>query len=57
VALLPTDLPPEFDVTELAKAIRQQKVLARKMAYCLRALGVIERVGQRGKAYVYRRSD
>jgi hypothetical protein len=55
-ALLPADLPPEFDVSELAKAIKQQKVLARKIAYCLRALGVIELVGQRGKAYVYKRS-
>jgi hypothetical protein len=55
-ALLPADLPPEFDVSELAKAIKQQKVLARKMAYCLRALGVIELVGQRGKAYVYRKA-
>jgi hypothetical protein len=55
-ALLPAALPPEFDVSELAKAIKQQKVLARKMAYCLRTLGVIELVGQRGKAYVYKRS-
>ena len=55
-SLLPPDLPPEFDVSELAKAIKQQKVLARKMAYCLRALGVIELIGQRGKANVYRKT-
>lgn len=56
-ALLPPDLPPEFDVTDLAKAVKQQKVLARKMAYCLRALGVIELIGRRGRAHLYRRAS
>lgn len=55
-ALLPVELEPEFDTGMLAKALKQQKPLARKMAYCLRAMGVIEICGQRGKAYVYRRT-
>ncbi|MCZ2099690.1 MAG: hypothetical protein LC121_26200 [Anaerolineae bacterium] len=52
-ALLPTDLPPEFDSGELAKAIRQPRYVAQKMAYCLRAMGVLTATGKRGRAWVY----
>ncbi|MCC6804553.1 MAG: hypothetical protein IT319_16840 [Anaerolineae bacterium] len=52
-ALLPADLPPEFDSGELAKAIRQPRYVAQKMAYCLRAMGVLAVTGKRGRAWVY----
>lgn len=55
-ALLPSDLTPEFDTGGLAKVLKLQRPLARKMAYCLRAMGVIEVCGKQGRAYVYRRT-
>ncbi len=54
-ALLPADLPDSFDSGELAKAIHQQRPLAQKMAYCLRAMGVIQVTAKRGKALLYSR--
>jgi len=54
-ALLPTELPESFDSGELAKAIHQQRALAQKMAYCLRAMGVIQVTAKRGKALLYSR--
>jgi hypothetical protein len=54
-ALLPATLPDSFDSLELAKAIKQQRSLAQKMAYCLRAMGVIEVTAKRGKALLYSR--
>jgi hypothetical protein len=52
-ALLPADLPPVFDSGDLARAIRQPRYIAQKMAYCLRAMGVLNVVEKRGKALVY----
>jgi hypothetical protein len=54
-ALLPANLPDSFDSGELAKAIKQQRALAQKMAYCLRALGVIQVTAKRGRALLYSR--
>lgn len=54
-ALLPADLPSEFDSGELAAAIRQPRYVAQKMAYCLRAMGVLTVTGKRGRALVYGR--
>jgi hypothetical protein len=56
-ALLPADLALTFDTGELARVLRQPRPLARKMAYCLRAMGVLEVVEMRGKAYVYRLAE
>ncbi|MCK6578392.1 MAG: hypothetical protein L6Q98_09840 [Anaerolineae bacterium] len=53
-ALIPSNLPTEFDTGELARAIRQQRTLAQKMAYCLRELGLIQVVGKRGRGLLYR---
>ena len=47
-ALLPAGLPSEFDSGELAQAIRQPRYVAQKMAYCLRAMGVLTVTGKRG---------
>ncbi len=57
VALLPPDLPPAFDTLELARAIKTARPLAQKMAYCLRAIGVIQMMGKRGNAVIYARLD
>lgn len=53
-ALLPHELPVLFDSGDLAKAIRQQRVVAQKMAYCLREMGILEIVGKRANALLYR---
>jgi hypothetical protein len=53
-ALLP-QLPAEFDTGELAKALRVQRQRAGKIAYCLRAMRVIEACGKRKNAFLYRR--
>jgi hypothetical protein len=54
-ALLPAELPESFDSGELATAINQQRALAQKMAYCLRAMGVIQVTAKRGKSLLYSR--
>lgn len=53
-ALLPTGLPDVFDTRELAQAIGLPRSLAQKMAYCLREMGVLEVVGRRDRALLYR---
>lgn len=53
--LLPAGLPGEFDSAELAAAIRQPRHVAQKMAYCLRAMGVLRARGKRGNALLYER--
>lgn len=55
LALLPDDLPAEFTVADLHRATGCRKPVAGRMAYALRQLGVIEVVGKRVNAYVYRR--
>lgn len=54
-ALIPASLPAEFATAELATAIARPRRVAQQMAYCLRKAGVIEQVGSRGNAVVYRR--
>ena len=55
-ALLLPELEEIFDTAELAAASSIDRRLAQRMAYCLRALGVIEQVGKRGGAVLYARS-
>jgi hypothetical protein len=50
---IPTDLPQIFTVRDLEKLSEQPRNLARKMAYCLREMGVIEFIGKRGRALAY----
>jgi hypothetical protein len=52
-ALLPATLPQPFTTRDLAKAIGQPAYLARKMAYCLRNMGVIETAGKHGRSWLY----
>lgn len=54
--LLPEDLPPEFTTRDLAGSLDSSRSLAQKMAYCLRRVGEIEKVGNRGRSYLYTRT-
>lgn len=56
VALLPC-LPEAFDTADLAAAAGCPRRLAQQIAYCLRALGVVEQTGKRGGAALYRLAD
>jgi hypothetical protein len=55
-ALLPA-LSDTFDTADLAAGSGIDRRLAQRMAYCLRALGVIAPVGKRGGAVLYARPD
>lgn len=52
--LIPPVMPVTFTVKELATYSSQPRHLASKMAYCLREMGLIEIVGKRGRARLYR---
>jgi len=54
--LLPEDLVEPFTTSDLAAAIARPRRLAQRMAYCLRAMGVIEAVGKQGNAILYARN-
>lgn len=54
-ALLPEGLPDEFTTSDVAASSGRPIWLAQKMAYCLREMGVLEKIGKRGNAIVYRR--
>jgi hypothetical protein len=54
--LLPAGLPERFDTAELAAAASVDRRLAQQMAYCLRALGVLEPVGKRQGAVLHARA-
>ena len=51
--LLPPGLREPFTTTELADAIEGRRGLAQKIVYCMRKMGVIERVGKRGRSNLY----
>jgi hypothetical protein len=53
--LLP-ELAATFDTADLAAAGQIDRQLAQRMAYCLRALGVITPVGKRGASILYART-
>jgi hypothetical protein len=55
-ALLPPDLPPDFDCRQLAAALAQPLHLAQKMAYCLRHMGLLRVSGKRGNLLCYVRN-
>jgi len=52
-ALVPSEIEEPFTTADLAAAIGRPRSLAQKMAYCLRAIGVLEQVGKRGNALLY----
>jgi hypothetical protein len=56
-ALLPDALGAEpFTTRELGAALRVRMILAQRIAYCLRAMEVLEDAGRRGRAPLHRRA-
>ncbi|HJW91753.1 MAG TPA: hypothetical protein VJ436_14030, partial [Anaerolineales bacterium] len=55
--LLPPSLPQPFTTLELAQELGRPAYLARKMVYCLRAMGVVESAGKRGRAGLFQARD
>jgi hypothetical protein len=55
-ALIPAALDGQFTTLELSAALGCRRMLAQRMAYCLRKAGLIEQVGTRGRAVVYERA-
>lgn len=53
-AMLLPPMPDAFDTAELAAAAGCDRRLAQQMTYCLRAMGVLEPDGRRGRAVLYR---
>lgn len=53
VNLLPTELPDEFTVRDVALGLGIKQPLAQKMVYSLRHMGAIEQIGKAGRAYLY----
>ena len=56
-ALLPSTLDETFSAADLASAMDRSIRLAGRMAYCLREMGAIQRVGKRGNALLYARTE
>ncbi len=54
--LLPAGLPESFTVGEISSALHTSYPMARRMAYCLRRMGILEQIGMRGRAYLYRKA-
>jgi hypothetical protein len=52
-SVLAHDAAP-FTTSDLAAALKERKPLAQKTAYCLRESGVLQVVGKRGNAFLYR---
>ena len=55
VALLPDSLPSAFTTAHIAGAMGCSRIVAQKMAYCLRQMKGIEPIGKQGNARLYRR--
>ncbi|MBO6138253.1 MAG: hypothetical protein J6O71_06530 [Lachnospiraceae bacterium] len=56
-AFLPDSLPDEFSTEDFRLCSGTDKRIAGKEVNVLKSLGLIERCGSRGKAYLYRRSE
>ncbi len=55
LGVLPTSLKEGFTTADLARAIRQPRWMAQKIAYVLRTIGVLRVAGKSGNAFLYRR--
>jgi len=56
LGVIPATLAEGFTTADLAKAIRQPRWMAQKVAYVLRTMGVLRVAGKRGNAFLYERS-
>jgi hypothetical protein len=57
LGILPSTLKDDFTTADLARALRQPRWMAQKIAYVLRTIGVLRTVGKAGNASVYRRGS
>ncbi len=55
LGILPAFPPEPFSTRELASLIGGGVVLTQRVVYCLRAMGLLESAGRRGRAPLYRR--
>jgi len=55
-SLLPATVGDNFTTKDLSAATARGRRFGGQMAYCLRKMGLIERIGKRGRAYLYARS-
>ena len=55
LGVLPVGLEDGFSTADLARAMRQPRWMAQKIAYVLRTIGVLEIAGKSGNALLYRR--
>ncbi len=56
-SLLPDTLPDGFTTRDLSNTMGRGRRFGGQMAYCLRKMGLIQRVGKRGRAPLYARSE
>jgi hypothetical protein len=54
--LLPETLADGFTTRDLSDVMGRGRRFGQQMAYCLRKMGVIERIGKRGRSRLYARS-
>jgi hypothetical protein len=52
--LIPAPMPVEFHTLALAQLCGVSRDVAQRIAYCLREMGAVERVGKQGNALLYR---
>lgn len=55
LSVVPASLSDDFTTADLARAIRQPRWMAQKIAYVLRTIGVLRVAGKSGNAFLYRR--
>jgi hypothetical protein len=55
LGVIPRTLAEGFTTADLAKAIRQPRWMAQKIAYVLRTMGVLRVAGKHGNAFLYER--
>jgi hypothetical protein len=51
--LIPQPLPSPFHTLHLAEAMKVERWLAQKIAYCLRNAGAVTPIGKKGNAWLY----
>ncbi|MEX0978739.1 MAG: hypothetical protein WDZ48_07815 [Pirellulales bacterium] len=54
IKLLPARLPAEFHTRALAQLCDVRRDVAQRIAYCLREMQAVERIGKQGNAILYR---
>ncbi|MFX1374752.1 MAG: hypothetical protein ACFFA0_02965 [Promethearchaeota archaeon] len=53
LCFIPKDLETPFTNLELAYSMKKPLILAQKMCYCLRKMGILKLIGKKGRFYLY----